>query len=353
MSASVREISISSEPGRAFFLKVDWTEDLGEGFSVTLCDAVSAWNGKVSQGDVQREAEEMEMEREKYIHDLQLALTAEGRQAAGYAFHLSPDSTCSGVLHLSYEKVQRDISFSLGSVELRPVLEPTVVIKDLISYGLQRGARLQASNDQLQGQNQRLREEHDHIKAEMDRYVHGKENLEQELYSRFVVVLNEKKAKIRGLLENIRQLQDELDEKEKSLREGSAGTRIPPRESEEQGETSTPAKDEYEGSTDEEQSQSPPRFQAAKSPARELPAHSSIDDSLTESLTDIIDIAPCRKRRQRHLQGPEVKKATQEVQRKESTEPAKSKEEGRRKASRRSAPIPMDNVEPDDLFDDF
>ncbi|KAJ8339577.1 hypothetical protein SKAU_G00363630 [Synaphobranchus kaupii] len=171
----------------------------------------------------------------------------------------------------------------------------------------------------------------------MERYVHGKERLEKELYTRFALVLNEKKTKIRGLMENVRQLQEDLGEKEQ--REGSLRKRGASRESDGEGETGAAANDDYEGSTDEEQSQSPPRSQAqtAALGGPELPGPSPIEDGLT----DIIDVAPCRKRRQRHLQGPgsEVKKGVQEVRKKESTEPARSKSEANRKASRRSAAI--------------
>lgn len=45
MNVSVRKISISSELGRTFFLKVDWAEDLGKGFTVVLYDGGSAWEG--------------------------------------------------------------------------------------------------------------------------------------------------------------------------------------------------------------------------------------------------------------------------------------------------------------------
>lgn len=46
----------------------------------------------------------------------------------------------------------------------------------------------------------------------MERYVQGKEALEGDLYSRFVLVLNEKKAKIRALQEKIKQLQETVEE---------------------------------------------------------------------------------------------------------------------------------------------
>lgn len=67
----------------------------------------------VSEEDVSREAQEMEMERERYVGDLHLALTGEGPAAEGeYSFHLTPEIPRSPLLQLSYEKVQNDISVS-------------------------------------------------------------------------------------------------------------------------------------------------------------------------------------------------------------------------------------------------
>lgn len=67
----------------------------------------------VSEEDVSREARDIEMERERYVQDLHLALTGEGRTAEGvYAFHLVPVRPASPLLQLSYDKVQNDISVS-------------------------------------------------------------------------------------------------------------------------------------------------------------------------------------------------------------------------------------------------
>lgn len=53
-----------------------------------------------------------------------------------------------------------------------------------------------------------------------------------------------------------------------SLRQGSLGKRGASREEEDEGETGAPMEDDYGGSTDEEQSQSPPRTQARTAPLR-------------------------------------------------------------------------------------
>ncbi|KAF5887072.1 DNA repair protein XRCC4 isoform X1, partial [Clarias magur] len=110
MKVTVRKISVASEPDCTYYLRLEWAEDLGAGFVVLLCDGVSAWSGEVLEEDVTREAQEMEMPRERYVNDLQLILTGVGQTDQSYSFHLAPKQSGSPMLQLSYEKVQSDMS---------------------------------------------------------------------------------------------------------------------------------------------------------------------------------------------------------------------------------------------------
>lgn len=63
-----------------------------------------------------REAEELEMQPERYIQDLQQALTGT-EKSANYSFVLTPSPpNSSSAVTLAYEKVQRDISVSVPAV---------------------------------------------------------------------------------------------------------------------------------------------------------------------------------------------------------------------------------------------
>lgn len=67
----------------------------------------------VSAAEVCSEAEELEMQTERYVQDLQQALAETSGDSATYTFSLTPtppDSTST--LTLAYEKVQRDIAVS-------------------------------------------------------------------------------------------------------------------------------------------------------------------------------------------------------------------------------------------------
>ncbi|KAG9262929.1 DNA repair protein XRCC4 isoform X2 [Astyanax mexicanus] len=340
MKVTVRQISVDSKPESRLFLKLEWDRDLGAGFVVVLCDGVSAWSGEVSEEDVTREAREMEMERKRYVQDLQLVLTGENQTTQNYRFCLTPERPGTPVLQLSYEKMENDISFRLGMVDLLPVPESTEVIRELISFGLQRNASLKTKNQNLLEENRRIRDELEHITAQMEGCVREKEEVERDLFSRFVLVLNEKKNKLRDLQQRIKQLEVTVEEEKQRRKRGVAG------DGEREQAVKLGGESDYGSTTDEEQ-QEDPENSALKTPDQEaLPGN-----PMNDSLHDITDVAPSRKRRQRHLQQPPTQSKRPALEPSQNSRAELTKGHKGEVLAGVGAPVVSPN--PDDLFEDI
>ncbi|KAF6357735.1 X-ray repair cross complementing 4 [Rhinolophus ferrumequinum] len=290
MERKVSRIYFASEPDIVHFLQVTWEKTLGSGFVITLTDGHSAWTGTVCESVISQEADDMAMEKEKYVDELSKALVSGAGPADAYKFNFSKESC-----HFSFDKILKDVSFRLGSFNLEKVASPAEVIRDLICDCLDTITENQAKNEHLQKENERLLRDWNDVQRRFENCVSAKETVETDLYKRFILVLNEKKAKIRSL----QKLLSEFQELEKNIEHKRETT----------CSEMTAARDAiYNASTDEEGENLP-------GPSGSAPATSRREDSIISS-PDVTDIAPSRKRRQRmqkHL-GTEPKMASQEPQ---------------------------------------
>ncbi|XP_078242515.1 DNA repair protein XRCC4 isoform X3 [Pogona vitticeps] len=269
-----------SDPHTTYFLQISWQKDLDTGFEVVLSDGQAAWNGRVSKEEISKEAADMEMDLEKYVGELRKVLLFEGGHADTYNFHISKEGMNKDYLQFSYEKNLKDVSFRLGSLMLQEVSSPAEIISKLISHCLDCMAGLEAKNECLQRENETLLSDLNDIQGQLQKCVEAKEKLENELYQRFILVLNEKKAKIRSLNKSLKEA-EEMVKKSNQARDSIATSE------------SKVERDVYEGSTDEES-------ENLTQPSTSAPAVKPRRDSLLSN-ADTTDVAPCRKRRQRML----------------------------------------------------
>lgn len=213
MSRAVQQILISNDPTIPHFMQVDWSGDLGAGFTIVLTNGSAAWVGEVSEEEVTKGASDTRMPREQYVEELHQAFIQDenDKKKSKYSFQLTAD-------HLLYQRISDNAMVNLGSVELQPAPDPLELNREMIGQSLKRHLHLEATNSQLLKENNKLRCEHSRILKELDACVKTKNVLEKQMYSRFVLILNNKKSRIRELQESVRTLQQTGDEPKAKVR---------------------------------------------------------------------------------------------------------------------------------------
>ncbi|XP_006889928.1 PREDICTED: DNA repair protein XRCC4 isoform X1 [Elephantulus edwardii] len=332
MEKKIKRIYLASEPTVIHFLQISWERTLGSGYHITLTDGQSVWTGTVSDSEISQEADDMAMDKEKYIDELRKALVLREESADAYKFNFSKESG-----HFSFEKNVKNVSFRLGSFNLEKAASPAEVIRELICDCLDKISETKAKNQHLQKENERLLKSWNDIHRRFRKYVSAKDALETDLYNRFILVLNEKKAKIRSLQKLLRDTEESENNAEHD-REPATSSQVGA------GRDAI-----YDKSTDDESESKP-------DPSELCPGTLRKDDSIISS-PDVTDIAPSRKRRQRMQKnlGTEPKMASQEHQlQEEKFDPSLLQTSKKEHISDENMSLEtLKNSNPENLFDEI
>ncbi|KAM9094626.1 DNA repair protein XRCC4 isoform 2-T6 [Sarcophilus harrisii] len=336
MEHNMSRIHMVSEPSIIYFLQVSWEKDLGSGFDITLTDGQSAWNGTVTASEISREADDMAMERDKYVDELRKALVLRTEPANVYKFDFSKENC-----HFSYEKSLKDVSVFYTCHINEKNKRKNKMLQDQLFFATSTSCPVMTAYFKIsQSQEFRLRGE------EGSEFILGSLNLQKvsspaevirELMSYCLDCMADQLAKNRHLQRENEMLQRDWSDVQK-------------RESVDDIQSQKKREAAYDESTDEESENLPV-------PSKAVPANFSQNDSIISS-PDVTDIAPSRKKRQRlqkkvdtEAQFVPQKPTLQEKEKPESSQLQSSSKEPF--SSENMSLETLKNSSPEDLFDDM
>ncbi|XP_060582727.1 DNA repair protein XRCC4-like isoform X2 [Ruditapes philippinarum] len=171
-----------------------------EGFDLTLCCDGTVWTGSVSADDLDTLCSRLKIQFNKYVKETLKALTNNGESKHSFQYELkrSKDSA-----QFSWKKHVEDenITFQLGSAMLKSRVDSPQMITQIYNHCIENIGELKTRIHNLETDNQRLSQERINALKRLEKCVVAKEELENDLYSKFSLVLNSKKEKIRQLKE--------------------------------------------------------------------------------------------------------------------------------------------------------
>lgn len=271
-----------------------------EGFDLTLCHDGNVWTGSVSEDDLETLCSRLKIQFNKYIKETVEALSNNSDSKHTFQYELKRGK---GKAEFAWKKhvPDEDITFQLGSVTLKPRPDSAQMITLIYNHCIEKLGELKTRIHSLETDNQRLSQERVNALKRLEKCVVAKEELENDLYSKFSFVLNSKKEKIRqlkdqvqsGVLENkeVTQSQDGVSEASvSSMKRQRTSTRT------------SKAKDSDSGENTDEETPKSKRGRTGTQKKRE----SGGDDSLILD-NDDSEITVAKPRRQR---GRQQKKQT-------------------------------------------
>lgn len=203
-----------------------WTKYDGEVLSLKVSDGTCAWQGGLTIEQLKILADNSKMDITLFLGQTLKALSRKNLGDLSYVY--STRITEAGSLELTWKKhlVSEDIKFQLGSVELIPVSDKSVNCC-LLNHSIDCMEELWQRIEDLEGTCKRLSCERQTALKSLQKSISLKD-FESEFYGKFKLILNEKKSKIRKLMELKHHLSEQNEEMQgQAWAMKSAGISVP------------------------------------------------------------------------------------------------------------------------------
>ena len=217
-AASLQSSSLEDYPstigsGGQYLLKVETDGDCPELFLLVndrpdcyyleASDGSVAWTGTYSHTNMKKVAEEAKMPDNDVAMETRKALTGEGNVLSEYTYKTVKDPVDES-LQFTWKKhlVADDVKLTMGSVVM-DACQGEGLHARIMNFAVSEICHLREAVTDLKLEKERLVNERGEALSRLEKCVDLKEEIEGDLYAKFKEILNQKKAKIRRLMESL------------------------------------------------------------------------------------------------------------------------------------------------------
>ncbi|XP_071104940.1 DNA repair protein XRCC4-like isoform X1 [Haliotis cracherodii] len=350
------------------FLQTTLRDDGKEGFQLMVTDGENIWSGDLTEDNIDSLSSKAKMDYNTYVAQTVKAFTQQNMAGMHFEFQMKTRGDDSVDFIWKKYVPADEIKFQLGSVTLYMKDDPARCIRQIFQQNITTNTSLQERIRSLDTDNERLSRERAMALKRLDKCITAKEEVERDLYEKFVAVLNSKKEKIRALKQQIEEGVPSTSSVKDGARPGTSGVGdagvSDESENEDVANSISSTSRVPRGSVDEEEntdeeSQPAPSKRRRRAPVgqttkKEADSSLVLEDEPDRAVTTVAR-RPARQRGANKKQTPS-KPVLPKVTSKRSDSGGSSGPDRRssmRKSSSHSSNRSSDHQDPDDLFADL
>lgn len=198
--ASVRKLSKlwCGDEKRVFYL-LTVVDSKEKTIRLTLTNGAESWNGKITEDEMVSWSDRTKLSLTDYRSQTMKALSGEKLNGNEFDYEVNVRKDDSADFIWKRVIKEENIKFQLGCVRFKPDVVLAESTSKILEFSVESIESLEERIRTLADEKERLATERTVALQNLEKFVSIKEDTEKDLYSKFVVVLNEKKAKIREL----------------------------------------------------------------------------------------------------------------------------------------------------------
>lgn len=186
-----------------FYLLLQKVSQEGDGFDLSITDGNTMWNTKVTDDLLQKMAVKAEMNVKEHASQTLKALTDPNSGKDCFTYQAVKRESA---LEFNWKKQLPDgVKYQLGSIFLPLSEESKETMQKILNFAIRKIHKYEDNAVFMESKNKQLARDRDNVIKCLDKCVVSREEMELDLFQKFVTVLNDKKAKIRKLQEVIEQ----------------------------------------------------------------------------------------------------------------------------------------------------
>ena len=183
--------------------------------ALKVSDGKQIWDGTFHRIALTSMAEKAKLAFDTFIQQSLHALTQCGNEDITFAFSTSVNSSNDLVFAWKKYIVSENVKFQIASVTLQ---QSSLTISSMLEFAVSSISSLKEDISSLTKKVENLKKERSQALENLEECANLKEDLESDLYGKFKLVLNDKKAKIRLFNEQVKTLAEENQRlKDKSI----------------------------------------------------------------------------------------------------------------------------------------